>query len=420
MKQLKDINGCDLYDHNFESAIKVVDSYLDELDINIRSDNLNEDLPSLLFLIAFSFKHFKDQNRWLENFHKSLELINALIKQNMIHLGFFGGLSDIAYSIEIINRQTGNYKNLLTKLNGAICNYAGSMLSNSSCDYRMSYYDAISGLSGVGYYMLCSRNVERSNPINQQISDYFVHSIDLRSIHEHELPNCFIAYDKQDRLLESRRLPTGHLNFGISHGIAGIFAYLVKSKSELRSSSSIDKTISFYLDIFNTFKIMDPLGYSIWPSMIDLSSFISQDIPETFLSKRISWCYGNISILRLLYLFYSNTNDTDNTNVILNELKHLANVSMDNYLLESPMVCHGYSGLLLIFNALLKETKDKVFLYKTNLLIEKILTYKSNNETNYFKNIEHTNGFLEGDPGIIISLLNALDYTNDAIKHLML
>ena len=87
----------------------------------------------------------------------------------------------------------------------------------------------------------------------------------------------------------------------------------------------------------------------------------------------MSWCYGSIGILNSLYAAAKEKSDKRLKKFCVNELKKIALMDTRDYLLASPIVCHGLSGALLIFKRMYQQTKDEVFYHKVIELLEELV-----------------------------------------------
>lgn len=72
-----------------------------------------------------------------------------------------------------------------------------------------------------------------------------------------------------------------------------------------------------------------------------------------------------------LYIAAKEKSDKELTEFCVNELKKIASMDTRDYLLASPIVCHGLSGAALIFKRMYQETKDEVFYANVNSKCEK-------------------------------------------------
>ena len=86
-----------------------------------------------------------------------------------------------------------------------------------------------------------------------------------------------------------------------------------------------------------------------------------------------------------------------------------------DYILTSPIVCHGLSGAVLVFKKMYQETQDKVFYYKMLEILEKLIHNFA------YRDIENVNltgvneikeyDYLEGYTGILQTIYSVITDT---------
>ena len=86
-----------------------------------------------------------------------------------------------------------------------------------------------------------------------------------------------------------------------------------------------------------------------------------------------------------------------------------------DYLLASPIVCHGLSGALLIFKRMYQQTKDEVFYHKVIELLEE-LVYNFAYRDIENKNLTGINevkeyDYLEGYTGVLQTIYAVINDT---------
>jgi hypothetical protein len=131
-----------------------------------------------------------------------------------------------------------------------------------------------------------------------------------------------------------------------------------------------------------------------------------------YVNNKLSWCYGDISTSYSMYKLA--VKYSKDYNFYLNNLIRLSHVR-DVKMFDSSIICHGISGVILIFSKLFKETEIKCFessvIFWTDLLIEKHLKRGflnarfSKNDKKYYIN---DYSFLEGSSGILLVLLSLI------------
>lgn len=74
----------------------------------------------------------------------------------------------------------------------------------------------------------------------------------------------------------------------------------------------------------------------------------------------MSWCYGSIGILRSLQLYEQAFPDYRLKREIEDAVISLSKIPCEEYLFDSPTICHGYAGMLVVLNVINQEVKSDV------------------------------------------------------------
>lgn len=205
-------------------------------------------------------------------------------------------------------------------------------------------------------------------------------------------PNNYLKTDEFNRL-----------NFSISHGIISQLLIIDQTMEflNIRGFENILKNVLFFFE-----NSMDKnQGLNVFPDFqIDNKNF--------YINDKLSWCYGDLSTSYSLYRLA--VKYSKEYSFCLNNLIRLSQVR-DRKMFDSSIICHGISGVILIFSKLYRDTGIKSFesstLFWTKLLIEKhvergFLTARfSKNDNKYFIN---DYSFLEGSSGILLVLLSLI------------
>jgi len=152
-------NYLNLNNEYVEKINIIISRYFNDLNNCIEKNEINKNLHSeYLMAIGEGYDFFSDKDEWLENSYKIMECLKEDIEQsrNIIGLGLFGGLCSIGFSLTLFNRKTGCYSRFLNSLNSMIFSYTKiccESVMNDINSMKASYYDVISGLSGIGLYL---------------------------------------------------------------------------------------------------------------------------------------------------------------------------------------------------------------------------------------------------------------------------
>ncbi|WP_322976551.1 lanthionine synthetase C family protein [Clostridium kluyveri] len=220
----------------------------------------------------------------------------------------------------------------------------------------------------------------------------------------------------------------GHIiNLGLSHGITGPLAALtiaLKEGIEIRGQYESIKKILKNLKMFS---FMDNKENIYWLGRVKFEKYIGLEQSNNYKS-RASWCYGAPGIARVMYLAGETINDKDSTLIAIKSLEAICKMDENEWKLESPTFCHGYSGLLAIIQAMYIDTNNNIFGNTRKKILDKIISLYNKNallgfynidvdEKNYFKKeyqlVKSNNIFLlSGSIGVILTLLSLIKPIN--------
>ena len=174
---------------------------------------------------------------------------------------------------------------------------------------------------------------------------------------------------------------------------------------------AINGLISEYM---NALYYVDDMAY--WPGRITYEQYVG--IHElTKAPSRMSWCYGSVGILRILYLAGSLLPDEKTKNFALDELIKIAEMDLINYELTQPIVCHGYVGTAAILSAMYLDTNRVEFLQKTTEMVEASISFNIERYTENERQLARMlnlslrtslHSHLEGYNGIVQTVLSIL------------
>ncbi|OZV13469.1 hypothetical protein CIW83_02685 [Tissierella sp. P1] len=123
-----------------------------------------------------------------------------------------------------------------------------------------------------------------------------------------------------------------------------------------------------------------------WPSRISFENY--RKMKNIQLSEigecRMSWCYDSVGILRSLYISSLAILNKKIERFTVDEMPKIAQMNISDYMLTSPILCHGFADTAAIMNEVYKDTKNPIFWNKTLELIEyTIESYNLHHNKNY-------------------------------------
>lgn len=388
----------------------------------------------LLLLYAQIYRNAENKE---EVFNKIVEIINEIRPFMNFYaqhrkLALFGGLCDLGVSLLAINKETGTYHNLIESVNEVVASgvdgKAMELLEKiDSKSISMRDYDAILGLSGMLRYLLLT-DIDLYRSQIQKAVATLIHLSLYSSDNRESGLNWYIKEENVFPTEERKKFCSGMVNFGLSHGIAGPLAVLSISKLQGVSHPGLEEAIERLIEFFLQYAQEQPDGEVYWPSSITGEEYLQ--LPSTVSPhKRLSWCYGALSILRIIFLASKATKNERLQKWAADKAVRFSQMPLEMYLFESPTICHGYAGALLLFESFYRDTQNCAFLEAIERLQRKICTMNSLKVKYGFQNFDWIKGeyiieddlsLLSGTSGILLAL-GARQYSCDyVLAHLLI
>lgn len=377
--------------------------------------------PSLVVFFSELDNFFPNEGWDLIAHEYLLALQDAMITKSFHHdISLFSGLTGIAFAVRSASKNETRYSEFLEKIDCMV-----NEMVNEFCDklafekkgISPLWFDIISGLSGAGRYLLQVKN-KNSKETLQKIDKCLISmgepiEINYEKVMGWYVPNVYL-FTEHDK----KKYPEGVFNLGMAHGVAGFIAYLSLSGVYDINYKEKKKTIECMCDWLLDKSELRNYGLC-WPSMISLQ----EDRKERETNDNITrdaWCYGSAGIGRALFLAGKFTERTDYVLKSKAVFKSIYSRTMNDWRLEGPSFCHGYSGLLQIINRMYMDTKEELYFSFKEKLIEIILEKYDANYPFGFVDEEGSNkvikiGLLDGVAGIILTLISTIEFKNHVI-----
>lgn len=416
-----------LYDWQSIAINNIIEHFISRLEYDIKNNKCNDEgLTGYLIIIGELIELMSEQSKWLEYSYRIMEGLKETIQDGKVKtIGAFGGLTDILFAVKLFNAKTGYYNRFLKTVENLTLEIAKDYIKR--CQVNISnlrdyHYDLVSGLTGVGMYLLWDEDINnRKEEVLKSILDYFVCLCRDNLYQGSIVPGWHIKYENQTREIDCENFSNGNLNFGMAHGILGPLLVLSEAYKKRIIVEGQTEAIKKILDVYMRFKILGIDGVYNWPSQLRIEDFIDNNCIDRVRQPRASWCYGNTGISRALYLVSKNVGDDELLHFSINNLLHIANLDNKKYLLESPIICHGYAGVLAILNLLYREMGHPVLKNKIHELIAEIIKLYDDNFSYGFMNCgtvdkdgikvkEYIEFFdmLNGATGVVLALISVM------------
>lgn len=409
---------------NDKVFLEITNVIRDEVQIILKSDKrmIDYSLASGLSGICILFSELEylyPESEWENEIDSIVQNIVIQIQNNGIHdLSLFSGLSGMGLAISCASQNGKRYNKFISSINEYLSHSVEETIDQM--DYKNLSpidYDVIGGISGILSYLLIYKSDKNINTTIHKSIDFLIKCFDNQSIKGYKVPYVYIK--KENLLSDNERLifPDGCLNTGISHGISGIAAILSIAMMEGFVLDKQKETIEKILETLDKFYIVEEDKY-IWKGCIDYKEYAEGKCNGKNIFRRDAWCYGAPGIA-LAYLY---------AGLALNK-KECINKANEMYIksvnkldgIYSPILCHGYAGLLEIGRTLLQFSSEDSIKKAIDDLY-KITCNSYDNNSNYgFQNFEYEEnklkafdeiGLLDGSVGVLLSCFGYLNKTN--------
>lgn len=368
-------------------------------DISLMSGMAGE----ILFLAYYS-RQFPNL-RLYDEIEIRLESIFQSINRGQDNPTFAKGVSGINWMIEHLHKNN-------------FIEFEIETLYESSDEYLLEYmmnfiysnnYDFLHGGIGIANYFT-NRNTKKTKK-------YLEHFIDalFQKVTHHENSMSFLSKVNHNGVL------INVYNFSLSHGMTSILSFLDKciSKLEMKGKSKI--IIDGLLNFYNQNKNDISLYNSYYPSWFN--DLVDQK------NSRISWCYGDLSIAHILLNFKSDELKGKYYDHAIDLINNTLN--RDKPYIESindSAICHGSSGLTLLYKDFYEITNDIKYLNKSQYWLNHCLNDDKHVDGMCGYKMYHGStigwsnetGLLEGISGIGLVLLSILDNENIGWKECLM
>lgn len=201
----------------------------------------------------------------------------------------------------------------------------------------MAEYDLISGLTGLGGYLLAR---QPRNDTTTQLLSYLVGLVEPVQHGNRAYPGWWCRTGPNPSAQAG--YTDGHGNLGLAHGIAGPIALLSIAARQGVVVDGQHAAITRMCEWVNRFRMDGPTG-SWWPPVVTSQQHHGEPVNGS--QARPSWCYGAPGIGRALQLAGLATNDDNLIRVGVTAIEtSLQPQNID--MLRGPGLCHGYAGAL--------------------------------------------------------------------------
>ncbi len=364
---------------------------------------LYSDLAGISLFYFIYAKQFNDNSAAQNGLEVILNAID-IIKYRKTQPSYCSGVAGLFWMIEFLQ------ENDLAEIysDESLLDLECQLYDEMSKEIKSKNYDLFYGVLGYGMYFL---KRYKNSPNNHVYKRYLVEIIDFLYLVSEKESNQYkwIMYFDKEKIKK--------YNLGLGHGISSIISFLSKlyeyDDFKNKVSPLIKGGMNFIISNMNSYEA--PV---LFPNLIYLGKNIKYD-------SKLAWCHGDLGIGLTLWNVSKRLNDKKHLNLALEILIHTTNRKYNerNNFFENG-ICHGFFGLVQIFNKMYKETNEELFKQTTEYWINiGLKNTKQHKDFAGFKRYDMNSskwlgeiGLLNGISGIglvLMSYLFGLEYDWD-------
>jgi hypothetical protein len=270
---------------------------------------------------------------------------------------------------------------------------AGLRRMDSGRSPRMAEYDLISGLTGLGAYLLRS---DRGKALERVLS-YLVRLLtEPVTVAGHQVPGWW-AVDGPDGTVEDVAFRDGHANLGLAHGMPGPLALLALASRAGYTVDGQEQALDEGITVLTQWAQPHAGGTLGWPGPLPLETFLAGPVTSRD-PARPSWCYGTPGISRALQLAALARHDRQARQIA--ESAVLGSITDHRQLaqLNEVTLCHGWAGILLACDRIAADAMTPDIGHQLPKLHAQLDTHLVRQE------IPKDAGLLQGNAGVLLTL----------------
>ena len=326
-------------------------------------------------LVAFR-EYFADEATWERLTLRMLDIIRKGINKSLFNkIAVFSGMTHIAFSVHALSISTPKIRSFLERINEILLENLANYLKDADNEdfFTKGNYEVILGLSGPLRYLLDFCDDAKMKNMAQQIIAVFIRRSKDTTVLGKRVTGWHYYPSEIEESFMTKKTPNGVVNYGVSHGMAGPLATLSLAYGKgFRTEGLLDAINGLISEYMSALYYFDDIAF--WPDRISYEQYVGLE-EITKAPSRMSWCYGSVGILRVLYTAGSLLPDESVKAFALDELAKIAEMDLAKYELVQPVVCHGFVGTAAILNAMYLDTKRVEFLQKATEMVETSISF---------------------------------------------
>jgi hypothetical protein len=325
----------------------------------------------------------------------------------------FGGLAGVAYAGWALSRGGTRYGRLLSSLDEAllpqIAAQAEHLIRGATDGLSVSEFDVISGLAGVGAYLLSRREGDAGATAALEAA---LGALVALTDGNGRRPRWWTPPDVMGDEEMAALYPNGHLNCGLAHGIPGPLALMALALSAGVVVPGQAEAVERMATRLIEYRVDDAWGVN-WPTVVPLTFDGSPEPSSTWEPSRAAWCYGAPGAARALWLAGMALDRPGWRDLAIEAMQAVYRRPVAARRIDSPTFCHGVAGLLEITLRFAHDTGLPIFAEAAWTLTGQLLGLHEPSSMLGYRCLEPRGGrvdqpgLLDGAPGVLVTLLAA-------------
>ena len=323
--------------------------------------------------------------------------------------GLSSGLGGLGLAASALSRGGARYRRMLAALDARLVDLVetrtAAIAEAQPHGISVSAFDVISGLTGVGRYLLLRRESPGCREALESVLACLMalsHE-DADGVPHWYTPPRFLG----DSFLESS-FPAGNLNLGLAHGIPAPLALLsLAAMQEVQLPGQIE-TIDRIAEWLRRSQVEDEWGVT-FPTAMAIGPRHDATAPAP---SRAAWCYGTPGVARALWLAGC-AGSPAYCELAVEAMEAVYRRPLDRLRIDSPTFCHGVAGLLHVTLRFAHDSGLPVFAEAARRLSDQLVSAHEPEALVGYRNLEPTGnrveqpGLLAGAAGVALVLLAA-------------
>lgn len=338
--------------------------------------SLGSGYPGLCLLLGELDRLEPDAGWDLAGHQVLLAVQQAVSQRGISSLDLWGGLAGIGMGVRALSRGGTRYTGMLAAFHKfaaeQLPGFIAERTARMAADLRMTDYDLMGGMTGIGRFLLAFRDEPLLQPALEQVLRYLVALSGDKEIDGRSVPMWHIPPANHFLPAEREQYRQGSFNLGLSHGIAGPMGLLALAMGHGVQVAGQERAIRRYAQWLCEQMLEDAAG-PYWPGRLPMEAEGDGRQVRAKIPPHESWCYGAPGIARQLWFAGAALGETSWQNRAVEALLATFRRPPADWGLSLPNFCHGLAGLAHAAQVMHAETGNETFARERDLLVEQLL-----------------------------------------------